>query len=108
VDESGADVVFEPVELVEQVLLVQAEGLGCGVDAGVGCDLLEAAQSLPAVALAFGCAAEVDGQGGVASGVDRVAGAAGRAGGDAEAAAVSADGFVAEAEFGRDVCIRAA
>ena len=43
VDEVGADVGFESIELEEQVLVEQAERGGGGVDAGVGGDLLEAA-----------------------------------------------------------------
>jgi hypothetical protein len=59
VDEGRADVGFEPVELEEEVLLEQAERGGGGVDAGVGGDLLEAVQPLPAAALAFDGAADV-------------------------------------------------
>lgn len=65
VDEGGADVGFEPVELGEQVLVEQAERSGGGVDAGVGGGLLEAAQPLPAVAFAFGGVADVFGEVGV-------------------------------------------
>jgi len=74
VDEGRADVGFEAVELEEEVLLVEAERGGCGVDAGICGDLLEAAQPLPAVPFALGGVADVTGQVGVRTAVDAVAG----------------------------------
>jgi hypothetical protein len=107
VDEGRADVGFDAVELKDQVLVEQAERGGGGVDAGVGGDLLEAAQSLPAVAFAFGGVADVVGQVGVGAAVDAVAGCAGGSPVDAEPVAVAADGFAGDAEFGADVAVGA-
>jgi hypothetical protein len=61
VDEGRADVGFEPVELEEEVLLEQAERGGGCVDAGIGGELLEAVQPLPAVACVLDGAADVSG-----------------------------------------------
>jgi len=59
VDEGSADVGFQAFELEEEVLVVEAERGGGGVDAWVGGDLLEAAQPM---AFAFGGMPDVGGQ----------------------------------------------
>lgn len=61
VDQGRADVGFEAIELQEKVLVMEAENLCCGVDAGMTRELLESAQPLPAVAFAFDRAPDVGG-----------------------------------------------
>jgi hypothetical protein len=74
VDEGGADVGFQPVELQQQVAGVQVERVRGAVDAGVGGQLLESVESLPAVAFAFDGSVKVGRQVGMRPDVDGVAG----------------------------------
>ena len=106
-DEGSADVGFQAFELEEQVLVVEAERGGGGVDAWVGGDLLEAAQPLPAMAFAFGGVPDVGGQVGMGAAVDAVAGGAGWSAGDGEPVPVAADGFAGDAELGIDIAVGA-
>ena len=71
--EPGADVAFEPAELVAQRGWADAQGGGRSGDGGVGHGDLEPAQPLPACRAVLGRAADVAGD--LASGLGRAAGA---------------------------------
>jgi len=102
----GADVPFEPSELVDQRGLVCADAVGCSLDGGEGHRDLEAPQPVPSLEAAFDGAADILGHIRTQLG-DHLGEAvhARRAGGDAVTLGGAVDGHDGDTEFCGDVCV---